>query len=561
MVLSEGVDLAGTDIRQIFDTTLEACEAACLADPACQAMTFNARNNSCFPKSAISGQSAYQGALSGFVREAAPGLASRAATRVADLGFLDPADLGRAFDQAAGLARTHMTGEWSESELLAAMAKARAAGDAAGAARLQGAALNLSDAADQWVEYARLTLASRNGGQGAARNAVLAAINGYLRAPAKPAQAEALLVLSQALERADRGRDTVPALRLAQALSPRDDIAARLDEMIGKYGFRVAEHQVESDSAAPRICAIFTETLARSGTDYASFVKLPQTGLTVDASGNQICVEGLKHGERYALTFREGLPSATGETLARDVTVTAYVRDRSPAVSFPGRAYILPRAVDAGLPVETVNTDKLDLKLLRVSDRNLVAAMRNDYFARSLDYWSNDYFTDSMAETLWSGTADVAMEVNRDITTRLPVQEVTGALGPGIYALQASVPGRDETEYPAATQWFVISDLGISTLSGSDGLHVVLRGLSDAAAREGVAVQLVSRANSVLGTALTDAQGYAHFDAGLTRGTGGSAPALVSATAGEDISFLSLTDPEFDLSDRGVEGLPRRAAN
>ena len=556
MVLSEGVDLVGTDIRQIFDSSLETCEAACLADPACQAMTFNARNNSCFPKSAITGQSAYQGALSGFVRQAAPGSASRAATRAADLGFLDPADLGGAFDQAAGLARTHMTGEWSESELLAAMAKARAAGDAAGAARLQGAALNLSDAADQWVEYARLTLASRNGGQGAARNAVLAAINGYLRAPAKPAQAEALLILSQALERADRGRDTVPALRLAQALSPRDDIAARLDEMIGKYGFRIAEHQVESDSAAPRICAIFTETLAKSGTDYASFVKLPQTGLTVDANGNQICVEGLKHGERYALTFREGLPSATGEALARDVTVTAYVRDRSPAVSFPGRAYILPRAVDAGLPVETVNTDTLDLKLLRISDRNLVASMRNDYFARSLDYWSNDYFTDSLAETVWTGTADVANEVNRDITTRLPVQEVTGALGPGIYALQASVPGKDATEYPAATQWFVISDLGMSTLSGSDGLHVVLRGLSDAAARDGVAVQLISRANSVLGTAVTDAQGYAHFDAGLTRGTGGSAPALVSASAGEDMAFLSLTDPEFDLSDRGVEGLP-----
>ncbi|HSF63609.1 MAG TPA: MG2 domain-containing protein, partial [Paracoccaceae bacterium] len=64
-----------------------------------------------------------------------------------------------------------------------------------------------------------------------------------------------------------------------------------------------------------------------------------------------------------------------------------------------------------------------------------------------------------------------------------------------------------------------------------------------------------SRANAVLGTAVTDALGYARFDAGLARGTGGQSPAMVVAKDGEaDMAFLSLTDPEFDLSDRGVEG-------
>lgn len=556
LVMTEGVDFAGSDIGAIFDTTLEACAAACLADPACQALTFNARNNSCFTKSGVGAQAPYQGAYSAWVRNAVPGAVERAATRASDLDFLPTGDLAAAYQQASGLARAHLTGDWSEEELLAALAKARAAGDTAGATRLLGAALNLTDAADQWVDYARLTLATPNSGRGAAERAASAAINGYLRAPVAALQAEALLVLSQAYERADRGRDMVPALRLAQALSPRDDIAAALDDAIGKYGFRIAEHQVSADSAAPRICAIFTQDLVRAGTDYSSFVKLPETGLTVEAEGNQICVSGVTHGARYALTFRAGLPAATGEALGKDVTLSVYVRDRSPAVRFPGRAYILPRAADAGLPVETVNTATLDLTLMRVSDRNLVAAMRDDYFARSLDYWSNDYFTGSMAEVVWTGTAEVGLEVNRDITTRLPVQEVTGPLGPGIYAMQAAVPGKDQTEFPAATQWFVISDLGLSTMTGTDGLHVVVRGLSDAATRDGVTVELINKANAVLGTVVTDAQGYARFDAGLTSGTGASAPALVSVTSGDDMAFLSLTDPEFDLSDRGVEGLP-----
>src|SRR5680860_1443691 len=90
---------------------------------------------------------------------------------------------------------------------------------------------------------------------------------------------------------------------------------------------------------------------------------------------------------------------------------------------------------------------------------------------------------------------------------------------------------------------------------GNDGLHVSARSLASADALEGVEVTLLSRANAVLGTAITNAEGNLQFDAGLTRGTGGAAPALVIAKrAGDDAAFLSLTDPAFDLSDRGVEG-------
>ena len=50
-VLAEGFDLPGGDLRTILDTSLEACERACLSDRRCTAFTYNARNGSCFPKS------------------------------------------------------------------------------------------------------------------------------------------------------------------------------------------------------------------------------------------------------------------------------------------------------------------------------------------------------------------------------------------------------------------------------------------------------------------------------------------------------------------------------
>ena len=45
-----------------------------------------------------------------------------------------------------------------------------------------------------------------------------------------------------------------------------------------------------------------------------------------------------------------------------------------------------------------------------------------------------------------------------------------------------------------------------------------------------------------------------HFEAGLTRGEGGQAPAAIVAADKADYAFLSLKSPAFDLSDRGVGG-------
>jgi uncharacterized protein YfaS (alpha-2-macroglobulin family) len=557
-VLVQDLDFYGSDLRSIFDTTREACETACLGDTACHAFTFNARASSCFLKSNVSRQDPYQGAISGWVREAEARAMPLAATRAAELDFLKPADFDAALTQARGLAAEQVTGTSTLAELLEAATAARRTGDIRGAARLTGAAINLADGADLWSDYADLLLIipprDDSEKRAFAADGAAASINAYLRSDDNAVQATALAVLARAFEVVGRGRDMIPALRLAQSLQPRDDTAAALDDAIGKYGFGIAEAQVESDRATPRICATFNADLIRAGTDYAPFVKLPEGGLSVDASGRQICVGGVEHGKRYTLTFREGLPSADGELLGKDIDITQYIRDRGPDVRFPGRAYVLPRIGQGGIPVETVNVTTLDLTLLRISDRNLIRAIQADYFGRPLDQWASENLKADIAVEVWTGKGDVAMEVNRDMTTLLPLDAVMRDLGPGIYALQAAVPGLDPYDHPSATQWFVISDLGMTTLTGADGLYIFVRALSDAAAAEGAEVSLISRANAVIGTARTDAQGYARFDEGMTAGTGAAAPALVTVGKGDDFAFLSLSEAEFDLSDRGVSG-------
>ncbi|MDP1578043.1 MAG: PAN domain-containing protein, partial [Cypionkella sp.] len=353
LVLSENTDMPGGDIASIFDTTLEACQRACLTNKLCKAFTFNTSNGSCFPKSKVGETAAFDGAYSGTVLEAEKGAEDRAKARRSDLNFVQDWELAGITDQAVQLANTHTTNGYSAEDHLGAAADAEANGDFALASNYAGAALNLTDSADGWAEYARLLLAA---GQKASDRSYLdrayyASVNAFLRSDNKAQEHTILLTMGDALEATDRGRDKVQALRLAQALQPRDDTALALDDAIGKYGFRIVDNVVVTDTARPRICVNFSEPLAKSGVDYATFVQLPSAGLTVTSDGwQQLCVEGVTFGSRNTLTFREGLPAADGQTLAKSIDVTVYVRDRNPGVRFPGRGYVLPRAGAALIP-------------------------------------------------------------------------------------------------------------------------------------------------------------------------------------------------------------------
>ena len=354
LILSENTDLPGGDITSIFDTTLEACERACLSNKSCLAFTFNTKNGSCFPKSSVGEAASYQGAYSGEVLTAAKGAEALAKVRRPELAFLPDYEIDSVREQASGLANMHVTNGFSVGEHMAAAAEAESRGDLDGASRFAGAAVNLADSADAWQEYARLLQAAgRANGNNQSdyrQRGFYASANAYLRANNKAQQHTILVTMGELLESLGRGRDTVQALRLAQSLQPRDDTAKALDAAIAKYGFRIEDTQVQADSVRPKICVTFTEDLAKVGVNYSDYVKLPAAGLTVTSDGyRQLCVEGVEHGSRQTITFREGLPAADGQSLAKSVDITAYVRDRTPAVRFPavgnGGGHALGRAM------------------------------------------------------------------------------------------------------------------------------------------------------------------------------------------------------------------------
>jgi alpha-2-macroglobulin len=543
-------DYPGGDLATLFDVTLEQCHATCLRQGGCVGFTFNGRNGSCFPKGRLGEPVAFEGALSGVITLRTPAELARASDAAATLGFVEGYDLEAARAQAVAMAERYPADGRSEADWLAA-ARGQPPTQAIAST---GAAATVADGGAAWLAHARALAAAaaadRNARYDLHQQAALAALNAALRLDDAD-RADALVALARSWEATSRGSDALAALRAADALRPgvAGDDLARLREL---FGFRLLAHDVDAQTATPRICLLFSEELSPAR-DYAPFVRRGAPGLALELEGSQLCVTGVAYGASYELTLRAGLPSAAGDALARDVPLEVYVRDRAPSVRFPGRAYVLPAVGPRALPVETVNAHELELRLLRVSDRNLVTSIREGSFLQALGAWDGERFEELLAEHVWTGTARLDGDLNQAATSRLPLDEV-GPLEPGVYLLRAAVPGADPWEAPPATQWFLVSDLGVTTLAGSDGLHVVVQRLSDAGPVEGLRVSLLARSNRVLGEARTDAQGHVRFAGGLTLGSGAAAPALVLVEGDDDLAVLSLEESEFDLSDRGVAG-------
>ena len=462
-------------------------------------------------------------------------------------------------------------------------AKARAEGEALIAAEKPAEALKplalavVAEPAEpaNWLAYARAASAVGNDGQAGdyagrlrlRRNARAAAYQGYLRASGAAAEAGALAGLGAVYAAESEWRPALEAYRASLALSDDAEVRETYESLRAEHGFRILNYTVDSDAAAPRLCFQFSEGVA-ARTDFTPFIAVSgAANAAVTASGQQVCVDGLKHGERYAFVVRSGLPSAAGETLLKAADYEVYVRDRSPQVRFTGRNYVLPRTGQAGVPLVSVNAAQLDVEVLRVGDRGLLPALRSEEFLSQLNGATARTLADQKGIRVWKGVLETAKaELNQEAVTAFPVLQAVGKLEPGLYIMMAQPGGApaspdEEGGYEArATQWFVVSDLGLTAFKGRDGVHVFARSLASAEVVSGAEIRLVARNNEVLATARTDRQGHVAFAPGLARGEGGAAPGLVVAQAGDDYGFLDLNQSAFDLTDRGVKGRPQPGA-
>ena len=194
------------------------------------------------------------------------------------------------------------------------------------------------------------------------------------------------------------------------------------EDMREKHGFRILDYKVDNESAKPRVCFNFSEPLARK-TDFAPYVAVAgASNAAISTEEQQICVEGLKHGERYAIVAARG-PALVGRrdpAEDRPITRSTCGTVRRRRIS-PARAYVLPRQGQLGAPLTTVNTAKVVGR--RLSRRRPQPHERDrarrfpeaDIRVRASEIEIQD------GAKVWSGAMDVASELNKDVVTDFPL--------------------------------------------------------------------------------------------------------------------------------------------
>ncbi|MEQ8347933.1 MAG: alpha-2-macroglobulin [Sneathiellaceae bacterium] len=411
-------------------------------------------------------------------------------------------------------------------------------------------------------EFVKLSELYRSAGNGSAAAAAAAAALDMARAG--KAQGPAYEALSDALAEDRHWPEAAAALREARVVTGNAELKEdRLDWLEAQYLMRVERVEVLADQSIPEACIRFTRPVAQPlplpAGDYLAMD--PDVKVNVSANAAGLCIAGLAFGQSYSAVLRKGLPQADGPALAADEELSFTVGERTASVSFPTGPYVLPTARAPAVDLRSVNVGTVALRLMRIDDRNLVNQLRDGLW-NPLYGGQVETLAEDSGEQVWRGTMELQGEPNREQRTAVPLAEMLKTTEPGIYVLvaaNADDPEKLEWSWTDwASQWVLLSDIGVTSYQGEDGMHVLTRSLRDAQPLAGVALQLVSRNNQVLDEVRTDAQGHALFAPGLLRGAGGNRPAVLfaeNAGAG-DFTFLELTGPALDLGERGVAGRP-----
>jgi uncharacterized protein YfaS (alpha-2-macroglobulin family) len=334
---------------------------------------------------------------------------------------------------------------------------------------------------------------------------------------------------------------------------------------------------VDTSTADPAVCLRFSQNLNVSAAahyeDYLAFS--PSAKVALVATGTDLCVSGLDGATDYTLTIRKGLPAASGAKLASDQKLDVALSDRAPLVAVAGDGFILSRDTSNGLAIQTVNVKTLKIHVLRMSDKLLPWQLSSTTLsAQTMNAYDLNNLLQNTVSGNWHGTMAVPEDHNRTVSTAFPIASVIPPGRNGIYLVVAEDAAHalpdvvftgsiqdlnsadsDAYDQNLAVHWVVATDLALSSMSGTDGLHVFARSLASGKPVAGVDVRLISQGQDTLGKQATDAAGAAFFPAALLAGSrANAAQTLLAYGPGGNFAFQNLAAPAFDLSDRGVSG-------
>ncbi|MGE4352059.1 MAG: hypothetical protein AB7E52_07725, partial [Bdellovibrionales bacterium] len=323
-------------------------------------------------------------------------------------------------------------------------------------------------------------------------------------------------------------------LLLISAILPNGKVWAASKEKSPSNAFlEVSSLNVHADAPKAELCLSLSKEINVSDKDFllttlevrqdGKKIKLAATDLSV--TPQDICVQNLQHRRTYTITLRR-LKSANGARLPRKYTAVATIPDRKPVLTFTGdsRRLAFPRhrqepkgerskqdlaKVEQAHVLRSVNVSATHLTLYKIADLALFPQAWQQFRQMNLSPSESRYFSKEKGKIVFESDLVFGDAPNQDQTLIAPLPEEKN-LSPGLYYLAATPRGKEGSNPGLfAGQWFLVSDLYVTTMRIQDGLmfFASLGKNQHPAAKDEVTVAALDKDGQVLGQARTREDG------------------------------------------------------
>lgn len=264
----------------------------------------------------------------------------------------------------------------------------------------------------------------------------------------------------------------------------------------------------------------------------------------------------LEPNRQLDLTIDKMLAGINGSNLGWVYQTNIKTQDRKPMVGFASSGYLLPSKSMSGLPVVTLNVDKVDVNFFRIKPEKLSDFIAGYGFIKQLSSWDSKDFQ-QFADLVYTSRFDLNPKRNSQETVLLNLSSISPLQQEGAYFAVMSKAGSYDYSNPASL--FFVSNIGVSVRDYHYGyLTIMTHALDDGKPLSDIDVSVLCRkgerdSNKGCRTisTKTDENGYA--DVMLPDDM---EYALLTASDGKQISLVDLEHGALNLSEYNLTGSP-----
>lgn len=229
-------------------------------------------------------------------------------------------------------------------------------------------------------------------------------------------------------------------------------------------------------------------------------------------------------------------------------------QDRQPVVGFASKGFLLPSKSMSGLPVVTLNVDKIDVNFFKIKPEKLLNFMSDFGLINQLSTWNSQSLKEYV-DLVYSSRFDLNPKRNAQETVIINLSSINELQEEGVYIAVMNQAGSYNYSNPATL--FSISNIGVSVHAYQNGkLTVLTHGLDKGEALSGIKLSLFCDKNTRSSknpcetiNGKTDKNGQAEFSLPKS-----SDYILLTASDGEQTSFVNLDRNALNLSDFAISG-------